>query len=242
MEGMGFDLKRELLRLLREDEEFRYAVMGLLGMVDLKSSVDNLVKAISDMKDIVAKHGEEIIALKGSVDELRKTVETLSNSFGELKKVIETLSDDVKRHGEVILIMQSTLEKLTSSVTALGYRYGLFTEEAFREAIKYLVSDLLKAYTVRRWTYYDSEGVVFGHPSIIDVDVLVRDNEHILIEYKALIDRGDVAELAREGMLYERVNKVKPRLLIVGPAIRRRALELARELGVEVRASEVIDR
>mgnify|MGYP001770847613 CR=1 FL=1 len=218
---MGFDLKREFLRLLREDEEFRYAIMGLLGMVDLKSSVDNLVKAM---------------------DELKKTVEMLTNSFTELKKVIETLSDDVKKHGDVILIMQSTLEKLTSSVTALGYRYGLFTEEAFREAIKYLVSDLLRAYTVRRWTYYDSEGVVFGHPSIIDVDVLVRDNEHILIEYKALIDRGDVAELAREGMLYERVNKVKPRLLIVGPAIRRRALELARELGVEVRASEVIDR
>ena len=102
---MGFDLKREFLRLLREDEEFRYAVMGLLGMMDLKSSVDNLVKAISDMKDIVAKHGEEIIALKGSVDELRKTVETLSNSFGELKKIIETLSEDVKKHSEVILIM-----------------------------------------------------------------------------------------------------------------------------------------
>ena len=218
---VGFDLKREFLRLLREDEEFRYAIMGLLGMVDLKSSVDNLVKAM---------------------DELKKTVEMLTNSFTELKKVIETLSDDVKKHGDVILIMQSTLEKLTSSVTALGYRYGLFTEEAFREAIKYLVSDLLRAYTVRRWTYYDSEGVVFGHPSVIDVDVLARDNEHILIEYKALIDRGDVAELAREGMLYERVNKVKPRLLIVGPAIRRRALELARELGVEVRASEVIDR
>ena len=81
MEEMGFDLKKEFLRLLKENEEFRYAVMGLLGMTDLKSSVNNLVKAISEMKDIVAKHGEEIIALKGSVDELRKTVEMPSNSF-----------------------------------------------------------------------------------------------------------------------------------------------------------------
>ncbi len=235
MEEMGFDLKREFLRLLKEDEEFRYAVMGLLGMSDLKSSVDNLVKAMDELKNVVVKHGEEI-------SELRKTVVILTNSFEELKKVVETLSEDVKKHSEVILIMQSTLEKLTASVTALGFRYGLFTEEAFREAIKYLVSDLLRAYTVKRWTYYDSEGFVFGHPSIIDVDVLIRDNEYVLIEYKALIDRGDVAELAREGMLYEKANKVKPKLLIVGPAIRKRALELARELGVEVRASEVIDR
>ena len=122
----------------------------------------------------------------------------------------------------------------------MGYRYGLFIEEVFRESIKYLASDLLKVYQVRRWTYYDDEDFVFSYPSVIDVDVLIRDNEHILVEYKASIDRGDVAELYREGILYERVNKVKPRLLIVGLAIRKRALELARELSVEVRASEVV--
>ncbi|MGC8543815.1 MAG: PD-(D/E)XK nuclease family protein [Vulcanisaeta sp.] len=216
---MGFDLRKEFLRLLKEDEEFRYAIMGFLGITDLRTSVDNLIKAVSELRDVVAKHSEEI-------DKLRKTV--------------EVLSEDVKRHGEVILVMQSSIEKLTSSVTALGYRYGLFTEEAFRESIKYLVSDLLKVYQVRRWTYYDGDGFVFGYPLVINVNVLVRDNEHVLVEYKASIDREDVAELYREGLLYERVNRVKPRLLIVGPAIRKRALELARELGVEVRASEVI--
>ncbi len=139
---MGSDLRKELLRLLKEDEEFRYAVMGLLGISDLKSSVDNLVKAITDLKDIVAKQGEKI-------SELRKAVEVLVKSHDELKKIVEALSKDVRRHGEVIIVMQTSIEKLTSSVTALGYRYGLFTEEAFRESIKYLVSDLLKVYEVR---------------------------------------------------------------------------------------------
>ncbi|MGC9118443.1 MAG: PD-(D/E)XK nuclease family protein [Thermoproteus sp.] len=251
---MGSDLKREILALLREDEEFRYAVMGLLGIADIRASIDSLVRAIGELKDVVAKHGEEIgelrkavealsksvEGLRSSVDSLRGTVEILSRSSEESRRIVEVLSEDVRKHGEAMLLMQNSLEKLTSSVTALGYRYGLFTEEAFRESVKYLVSDLLKVYQVRRWTYFDGEGVVFGHPSVIDVDVLVRDNEHVLVEYKAAIDRGDVAELYREGLLYERVNKVKPRLLIVGPAIRRRALELAEELGVEVRAPEVI--
>ncbi len=247
---------------------FRYAIMGFLGITDLRTSVDNLIKAVSELRDVVAKHSEEIYELRKTietlsgtvqtisksveelrssveetrktVEELRRTVETLVKSYDELRKIVEILSEDVKRHGEVILIMQSSIEKLTSSVTALGYRYGLFTEEAFRESIKYLVSDLLKVYQVRRWTYYNGDDFVFSYPSVIDVDVLVRDNEHVFVEYRASVDRGDVAELYREGLLYERVNKVKPRLLIVGPAIRRRALELARELGVEVRASEVI--
>ncbi|MGC8607954.1 MAG: DUF3782 domain-containing protein [Vulcanisaeta sp.] len=142
---MGLDLRKELLRLLKEDEEFRYAVMGLLSISDLKSSVDNLVRAIADLKDIAAKQGEEVSELRKTVEllsksfeEMRRAVETLVKSHDELRKVVETLSEDVKRHGEVILIMQSSIEKLTSSVTALGYRYGLFTEEAFRESIKYL--------------------------------------------------------------------------------------------------------
>lgn len=196
---MGVDLRKELLRLLKEDEEFRLAVTGLLG-------IDEILKAIKSLQEQMVK-----------------------------------LQEQVAKQGEAILALQRSHEKLAASITALGYRYGIYTEDVFRDAIKYLIEDLLKVYEVRRWTYYDNEGVVFGYPSVIDVDVLIRDNEHILIEYKASIDRGDVAELAREGILYERVNKVKPKLLIVGPVVRKRALELAKALNIEVRATEVME-
>jgi len=196
---MGVDLRKELLRLLKEDEEFRLAVTGLLG-------IDEILKAIKSLQEQMVK-----------------------------------LQEQVAKQGEAILALQRSHEKLAASITALGYRYGIYTEDIFRDAIKYLIEDLLKAYEVRRWTYYDNEGVVFGYPSVIDVNVLIRDNEHILIEYKASIDRGDVAELAREGILYESVNKVKPKLLIVGPVVRKRALELAKALNIEVRATEVME-
>jgi len=196
---MGVDLRKEVLRLLKEDEEFRLAVTGLLG-------IDEILKAIKSLQEQMVK-----------------------------------LQEQVAKQGEAILALQRSHEKLAASITALGYRYGIYTEDVFRDAIKYLIEDLLKVYEVRRWTYYDNEGVVFGYPSVIDVDVLIRDNEHILIEYKASIDRGDIAELAREGILYERVNKVKPKLLIVGPVVRKRALELAKALNIEVRATEVME-
>jgi len=203
---MGVDLRKEVLRLLKEDEEFRLAVTGLLG-------IDEILKAIKSLQEQMVKLQEQMVKLQ----------------------------EQVAKQGEAILALQRSHEKLAASITALGYRYGIYTEDVFRDAIKYLIEDLLKAYEVRRWTYYDNEGVVFGYPSVIDVDVLIRDNEHILIEYKASIDRGDVAELAREGILYERVNKVKPKLLIVGPVVRKRALELAKALNIEVRATEVME-
>ncbi|MET1159499.1 MAG: hypothetical protein ABWW65_00925 [Thermoprotei archaeon] len=68
---------------------------------------------------------------------------------------------------------------------------------------------------------------MYGHPSIIDVDVLVRDKEHIIVEYKAHADRSDVAGIHRIAQLYEKIKKIKPKALIVAPTITRRAKELA---------------
>ena len=39
---MGTDLKRELLRLLDEDEEFRYAVAGRIGILEILKRLDRL--------------------------------------------------------------------------------------------------------------------------------------------------------------------------------------------------------
>jgi len=59
-----------LLRLLREDEEFRLAVMGLLGYSDVKSSVDRLVEAVGELTKAVKAHDERLARLENAVEEL----------------------------------------------------------------------------------------------------------------------------------------------------------------------------
>ena len=90
---------------------------------------------------------------------------------------------------------------------------------------------------VRRWTYYDSEGFVFGYPSTIEVDLLITDREHMLVEVKASISRADVFELWRIGQLYEKLTGVKPRLAIISPFVRSEARKAAEDLGIEVYTS-----
>ena len=127
----------------------------------------------------------------------------------------------VAKHIEILDRHSKILERLIAKIEAISLRYGVSTEEAFREAVKYLVEDLLKIYKVDKWIYYDKDGFVFGYPSVIEVDLLVKDKEYILVEYKAQVDKADVAELFRIGQLYERVTGIKPRLLIVSPSIRK---------------------
>ena len=124
-------------------------------------------------------------------------------------------------------------ERLDFKISALGARWGLMSERAFREGLRLIVEKYFGG-TVRRWVYYDERGFVYGKPSEIDVDVLVRDKEHLLIEVKAHVDKGDVAEFYRKGLLYEEVNGVRPRLIIISPFVRQRAMSLAAKLGIEI--------
>lgn len=87
---------------------------------------------------------------------------------------------------------------------------------------------------VERWVYFDEEGCVFGHPSVIEVDLVVRDGEHVLVKVKLSASRADVYELASIVRLYERVKRVKPKLAIISPYVEPRASRISRELDVAV--------
>ena len=57
--------------------------------------------------------------------------------------------------------------------------------------------------------------------------MIVKDGEHILIEIKSSIRKSDVTELFREGILYEKVKGVKPKLAIISPFVEPDAKEEA---------------
>ncbi len=261
------ELKRLLLELLRSDREFRRAVAAEVGLLEILERLDRLeermvkleerieehTRAIRSLQEQVVKLQEQMVKLQEQVAENTKAIKALQEETRKLWEAVKDLQEQVKalqrqvaEHTKAILKLEERLEehaeairRLQAHVTAIGHRYGVATEEAFRSAIEFLVQDLLREYSVETWEYYDSEGIVYGHPAVVQVDVLIRDDIHILVEYKAAADRGDVAELYRIGLLYEKVTGVKPRLLLVAADIRRRALDLAKKLGVEVRSMAV---
>ncbi len=297
---MSHRLREEFLKLLREDEEFRYAVLGLLGLDEvlrvikslqeqvlklqeqvsehtrvirmlqeqmsehsrairsLQEQVSENTKAIKSLQEQVrslqeqvAEHSKAIKSLQEQVRNLQEQVIELQREVREHSKAIKSLQEqvlklqeEVKRHGEILeghsKVLEAhsrAIEKLASKIDALGTRWGIVTEETFREGIKYLIEDLIKLYKVDKWIHYDKEGFVYGYPSWIEVDVLIKDTEHILVEFKAHADKSDIGELYKIGLLYEKVNGIKPKLLMVASTIRKRAKELADKAGIECRGT-----
>jgi hypothetical protein len=47
--------------------------------------------------------------------------------------------------------------------------------------------------------------------SEVEVDILIRNNTHILVEVKANVSSGNVVEFWRKGNLYQKATGIKPR-------------------------------
>jgi len=132
------------------------------------------------------------------------------------------MREDFNKQFEAFSRQMNAFEKVLMSVerrtTALGARWGYESESSFRNAIKGLLEEDFGV-TVKKWEYYDSEGFVYWRPSTVEVDVLIKDSKHILIEIKSSISKNDVAMFLKKGELYKRVTGVEPELMIVSPFI-----------------------
>jgi len=197
-------------------------VIMMASEEELKKRIINLLERDKEFRYTVAG----LIGLKEILDELRKLREEMAKRSEEHDRKFNEILARLERHDK-------RFDALERKIDSLGARWGLMSEEAFREGLRGVVERYFGG-KVEKWVYEDKEGFVFGHPSVVDVDVVVRDGEHVLIEVKSNIDKSDVSIFLRKGQLYEKVKGVKPKLAIVSPYVDSEAMEFAREVGIEV--------
>jgi len=201
------ELKPRILKLLREDEEFRYAVAGLIGLDEILKRLD--------------RHEEELVKLREDMNKLR---EDMNKGFERHDKEIAKLRQD----------MVEGFKLVNRHIDALGARWGLMAEEAFREGLKGVLEKEL-GFKVERWNAYDEAGKVFGYPSEVEIDITIKDEKLILIEVSSHVRASDVYQFKRKAELYaEKTGRKPERLLIVTPFIEEKAIEASKKLGIEV--------
>jgi len=295
---MEAELKERILKLLREDLEFRYAVAGLVGLEEvlrrldestkairslqeqvaentrairslqeqvrslqeevslfreqalenakalraLQEQVAEYSKAIRSLQEQVAEHTRAIRSLQEQVAEHSKAIRSLQEQVAENTRAIRSLQEQVaehgkilERHSEAIRSLQEEMRDFGRILSAIGARWGVLAEEAFRRGMVGIVEKHFGG-RVQKWSCYDEEGEVYGHPSVVEADLLVTDREHVLVEIKSSASKADVYELWYIGRLYEKKTGIKPRLVVVSPFVDERAKEAARRLGVEIYA------
>ncbi|MEM3551742.1 MAG: DUF3782 domain-containing protein [Candidatus Bathyarchaeia archaeon] len=252
-------LREEQIRLREEQIRLREDMFAGFRRHD-----EELAKLREDMnklrEDMVAgfrRHDEEIAKLREDMNKLREDMvagfrrhdeeiaklrEDMNAGFRrydeELAKLREDMVAGFKRHDEEIAKLREDMNRgfmlVERHISALGARWGLISEEAFREGLKQLIEKEFK-FKVEKWIGFDEKGIVYGYPAQIDIDVAIHDEKIILIELKSHVRPSDVAAFKRKTQLYSEVEGKKPsRLLIITPYAEEKAIEIAKNLKIEI--------
>jgi hypothetical protein len=143
---------------------------------------------------------------------------------------MEELAQAQLRTENEVTHLRRTVE---TQLGGLGARWGIQTEEAFRNAMKTILEEV--GFKAKRYLAYDTEGEVFGRPDQVELDVVIQDGKVIVLAIKSSLDRGHVHLFARKVAFYTRkTGQQVARQVIVTPYPERGSRELADALGVEI--------
>ncbi len=221
-------LKRLLLELLRSDPVFRRAAAAELGLLELLERMDRLEERMLKLEERVARLEEQMVRLQEQVKNLQEQVV-------KLWEAVKTLQEQVAKLWEAVKTLEERMDRFEDKLNALGARWGIYAEEAFREGLKRFLQEYLGVARVGKWEYFDREGRVFGYPALVEIDVVVKEDTHYLVEVKSSVSAGDVRVFVEKCRLYREVVKPKKlKMLMVTCYADERAREAARALGVEI--------
>ncbi len=142
----------------------------------------------------------------------------------------QELRNEFKRIHEEIMAQARKHER---GIGALGARWGLQSERAFRDALAGILEESFGV-QVLNVSEYDDRGEVFGRPDQVELDVIVKNGLLLICELKSSIDKAGMYIFERKARFYERQHQRKAnRLIVISPMIDARARQVAQRLGIE---------
>lgn len=163
--------------------------------------------------------------------ELRRDREEQTRKWEEQNRKWEANQEELRRLHEEAMAQALKHDR---SIGALGSRWGLQSEKAFRDALAGILEESF-AVQVVNVNDYDDEGVVFGRPDQVELDVIIKNGLLLICELKSSIDKAGMYIFERKARFYEkRHGRQANRLIVISPMIDARARKVAERLGIEM--------
>jgi len=242
----------ELPRLLAQSPAFRHQLIGIVAEVfvrkdELKQVLDAIRLLREDFNKRFEEHSKRLEEISLRLEEHSKRLEEISLRLEEHSKRLEEHSSYIaqlikrqEEHSECINELMKRQDqgtkRLESAIGGLGARWGIMSEDSFREGLKGILKEL--GLKVERYIDYDTEGTVFGRPEQIELDIVIKDSITLLAEIKSSISREEIYAFQRKVEFYERKKGIKvTRKAVISPFVDPRARPIAERLNIEIYTS-----
>lgn len=186
--------------------------------VDIQPSMREF--AVWLQEDLRVSH-KDFSELKETVQRIATLQEMTEHRVNELTVQVEKLAVAQERTEQEIRELKKSL---SDQIAALGSRWGIYNEGTFRSTI-YGVFKEMEGITVKEGDYGGRQ-----------VDVVIRDGEHILLEITSRMHAKDITSLYRSADDYEQQEGVKPKLMVatsyISPRLMQKIMSLARPIEI----------
>jgi hypothetical protein len=216
---------RELPTVLEQDKEVQNLILRLSKehFADKRKTedrFDKILKELAEDREIQNKKWE------GQA----KRWEEQDKRWGEQEKKWQ---ENQKIIHEILESVKALSRKHDNTIGALGARWGLRSEQSFRNALKGILGEVPELEVINV-VEYDEEGEVFGRPDQIELDLIIKNGLFMICEIKSSMSKADVHIFYKKAEFYQKKhNRKAQRLMVVSPMIDKKALELARDLGIQ---------
>ena len=229
-------LRKKLPELLRQDEEFRALILGTLiqylptreEFTLILQRLERLEQRMERLETEMVEMRKEQIALREDFNRMQQTISDMQQTIAGILQRLE----QVERQQAIIIEQAISFQRETRAHfdelhRAFG-RLGLLTESVLRNALQTAVEKWFGAGRVERMELAGRE-----------VDVVIRDSEHILLEITGRAHLQDIDKLKASAEDYERRFHIKPRLAIACAYATPTVIKRLAEEGIELISAEV---
>ncbi len=178
-------IRRDLPIIMREDMEIQSFILHIArthfaDKRETESRFDRILDELRrDREEQGRKWDEQKIETQRYREEQNRKWEEQNRKWEEQNKKWEENQQDIRK----------LFDKYDTGIGALGSRWGLHAEEAFRNGLKGILEDSFGV-EVLNVTEFDDAGEVFGSPDQVELDIIIRNGVLILCEIKSSMSRG----------------------------------------------------
>lgn len=154
---MALNIRKEIIRLLKEDEEFRYMVAGLIGIQEVLKRLDRIEeeqKALREDFNSLREDFNRMLAVIGSIDRrltrIEKTVEKMTIDIEEEARAF--VKHKLKEKGIDIKIDVLTLPEAEINIYGANENLCVIGEATIRAGLK-ILDEIEKKYELLKSKY-----------------------------------------------------------------------------------------
>ncbi|TAN48916.1 MAG: DUF3782 domain-containing protein [Methylococcaceae bacterium] len=194
----------------------------------------------TNQAELARMHEEDMQKWKANEEKWKAHQAELARMHEENRQKWEAQEQRWWANQEELKRMNQALEsRIDRSIGALGARWGIKSETAFRDALAAILEKSFNAEVVNV-TEWDSDGMVFGKPDQVEIDVIIKNGLLIVCELKSSLSKSDLLTFHRKALFYEQLQGRKAdRLLAISPMIDDRARREGERLGIEMYGDSV---